>query len=293
MTRFGTFWSGPLSAYEISCLSSFVRKGYPVYLYCYDEIKNSPVGVEQADASEIVDRSYLHRFLNEGKPSIAAFADYFRYVMMLKTSLCWIDADIFLLERFKLGVDENFLLIDGDRNICNAILRIDSQSPQLKAVIAGVERLLDKNAPWAAGQRILKKIFHKELAAGGGFFKRPEKFMPIHHDEYYKLLLPECAEECVQSCEEATTIHLYNNILDKIGVYKNLLPPEGSYLNHLFTSHGHGSHFIGTYPASVMRNLIEGWRMRLSGESLGIKNVVKQIFPGLRRSIKKIVWNHI
>ncbi|MBO0732803.1 MAG: hypothetical protein J2P49_00485 [Methylocapsa sp.] len=293
MNLFGTLWFGPVSAYEISCLDSFIKRGHQVYLYTYDEIKDLPLAAKQIDASEILDRSYLSRFIYDGKPSVTAFADYFRYLMFLKTDLCWIDADVFLLHDFDIGADGNFLLLDEERRICTAILRINGRSPQLKRIIAEAEALIDKDLPWGAMQNCVAKAFRKEFAAGDKLFKRPEAFMPVHYKEYYKFLLPEYADECAQRCKGAKTVHLYNNILDRIGVYKNLLPPAGSYLNHLFTSHGHGSHFIGTYPASVMRSLIEGWRMRLSGECLGVKNVVKQIFPSLRRSIKKIIWNHI
>jgi hypothetical protein len=119
----------------------------------------------------------------------------------------------------------------------------------------------------------------------------PAEFTPIHHQEYYKLLLPDFAEECADKCRDAKTVHLYNNIIDKIGVCKQLLPPEGSYLNHLFTSVGLSSDFCGVYPASVMQTLVDGWRMRFSGECLGARSILKQAFPSLARTIRNKIWN--
>jgi len=293
MTQFGTFWSGTLTPYETSCLASFIKNGFEVVLYSYEEIGDLPSGVVKADASEIVDRSYLHRFITNGATSVALFSDYFRYLMFQKTNLCWTDTDIFMLQGFKLNPNDNFFVVEDGYNICNALLRMNSTSLELKEIIAKTESVLDKDVPWAATQSFIRKTYRKKFQDMTESLKQPEEFMPLHHGEYYKFVLPEFADECAHKCKNAKTVHLYNNILDRIGVCKYLLPPEGSYLHHLFTSLGHASHFWGVYPAPVMRTLVDGWRMRYSGECLGVKSIIKQAIPSLNRTTRNSIWKYL
>ena len=293
MTRFGTFWSGTLSPYETSCLASFIKNGYEVVLYSFEEIRDLPDGVQRADARKIVDRSYLDRFITNRATNVASFSDYFRYLMFLKTDLCWTDTDIFMLQGFEINPNDNFFVVEDGRNICNALSRIDGASPELKEIIEKTESILDKDVPWAAAQSFIGKTYRKKWREIAGSLKRPEEFMPIHYNEYYKFLLPEFADECADKCATAKTIHLYNNILDKIGVCKNLLPPDKSYLNHLFTSQGYASKFWGVYPAPVMRTLVDGWRMRNSGACLGAKAIIKQAIPSLNRTIRRNIWKYL
>jgi hypothetical protein len=292
MTSFSSFWFGTLSPYETSCIASFVDNGYEFNLYSYESIENLPTGVKNVDAGEIVDRSYLNRFITNGKTNVAAFSDYFRCLMFIKTENCWVDTDVFMLKSFEIEPNENFIVVEDERNICNAILRLDGKSNELKANIANTEILLDRDVPWAATQSVIVKTYRKKWNELGSALRRSEEYMPIHYNDFYKFLLPEYADECFTKCSQAKSIHLYNNALDRIGVYKYLLPPEGSYLNRLFTTQGYTSAFLGTYPAAVMRNLVEGWRMRFSGECLGIKSVVKQAIPSVARTARRIRWKY-
>ena len=290
MIRFGSFWSGFLSPYEVSCLSSFARKGHNVVLYSYEKMQNLPAGIQQMDAGQIVDRSYLHRFITNGKCNVAAFSDYFRYLMFLKTDLCWIDADLFLLQSFDVDMGGNLFVREDRSNICNALLRINSAALELKEIIAKTETIIDRDVPWATAQNFNARTFRKNRRQLAASMKDPKEFMPVQYDEYYKLLLPEFAEECAERCRNAKTVHLYNNILDKIGVCKILLPPEGSYLHYLFSAQKQVDGFSGVYPVSTMRALIENWRMRFTGECLAPKALAKQAIPSIARTIQKIRW---
>ena len=118
--------------------------------------------------------------------------------------------------------------------------------------------------------------------------KSADAYMPFHHSEFYKYLLPEYYEECERACRKAYTIHLYNNIWDKIGYYKDLLPPEGSYLHSLLRDSPAAGQFKGIYPASVVRALAEGWHLRFSGEALSVGPLLRQLLPSALRTVKRI-----
>jgi hypothetical protein len=108
--------------------------------------------------------------------------------------------------------------------------------------------------PWATAQNFNARTFRKNRRQLAASMKDPKEFMPVHYDEYYKLRLPEFAEECAEKCRNAKTVHLYNDILDRIGVWKILLPPEGSYLHYLFSAQKQVNGFRG---APILSGLCE------------------------------------
>ena len=94
-------WIGQLSPLEQLCLKSFVARGHSVHLYTYDSIDNVPQGVSLQDASQILPRSQIFRnHLGQGKGSLAAFSDLFRYKLLLDKGGWWVDADVFCLKAF-------------------------------------------------------------------------------------------------------------------------------------------------------------------------------------------------
>ncbi|MET4481504.1 hypothetical protein [Bradyrhizobium sp. F1.13.3] len=284
MSTFGSFWLGPLSPYEKASLHSFVQHGHTVVLYSYRPFDGLPAGIVQADANEILDESNVGRFITDGRPNIANFADYFRYNMFLKKQICWIDSDVMMLNSFEINTQEDFLVAEAGTNICNAILNISASSDELKRIIASCERALDRDIPYATLQGYIALAYRKKP----DILKSADAYMPFHHSEFYKYLLPEYYEECERVCSKAYTIHLYNNIWDKMGYYKELLPPEGSYLHHLLSKNPIETQFKGVYPESVVRALVHGWNQRFSGEALSIGSIVKQLVPSTRRTLKRL-----
>ena len=86
--EFGSFWHGPLNPFAYACLASFARAGATLSVYSYNPRLDVPPGVRLADARAIyADESLVRRFIANGKPSIATFADMFRYKMIQATGL--------------------------------------------------------------------------------------------------------------------------------------------------------------------------------------------------------------
>ena len=148
--------------------------------------------------------------------------------------------------------------------------------------------MFDRDLPWAVTQGIIKRTYGSRFKDLASSLRAPADFMPMTFTDFYKVLLPEYAQECSAVCKDSKTIHLYNNIFDKIGLYKKLLPPRGSYLHQLFTQYGDADDFIGTYPESVMRKLIHGWHMRFSAECVGIATLTKQAVPAFVRTMRRL-----
>jgi hypothetical protein len=287
---FGSFWKGELSPFEMFCLSSFSKKGYDVVLYSYERLSWLPDGVQNLDAREIVAESYMDRFKTDGLQNISQFSDYFRYNMFLKTTRFWIDADVILLRDFNESPDQPFLVAEGQANVCNAFLRIPSSSNELKKIILDTEKYLDKDIPWAAVQSLVADSYKLRNSSRKVTLRQSKDYMPVGYDDFYKVLLPEHLDECMALCTNAHSVHLYNNILGRIGYYKYLMPPTGSYLNEYIKNNSYDSMFCGTYPSEAVRNMVEGWKLRFNGKWVGTKALASQIMPSIHRSIRRRLY---
>ena len=286
MAQFATFWTGCIDALERACLSSFSRSGHEIILYSYGEHKTSHF-YDVRNASDIIDKRYLTQFITNGRPNIAAFSDAFRVMMFTKTPYIWIDCDLLLVKPISFDPAEDLFIREGRKNIIAAMLRIADQRIATRALEVILQQA-GRDLPWAALQNVIPKAmaeFHYN-----GKVKSPELYNPIPANDFYKLLLPEFKEECSVLCATAETIHLYNNILQKVGYFKDLLPPEGSYLYERLEPYHDDASFIGTYPARSVRAMVEGWQLRFSGKELGLGAVARQFMPAINTSIKRRLW---
>ena len=286
MTRFGTFWHGPaLTPFEAACLHSFVARGHEITLFSYEPVAGVPDGVRLQDAREIVGPEKLSSFLVDGAPSISHFSDYFRYVMFSRSELTWVDTDVFLLRGWTQDPDRTLLALETPKSICNAVMRIATGERWLPELVSRTEALADTPMRW--GQTGPKLI--TELVGGSALLMRAEPqavHFPIHWDDFWTVFLPEHADACRAACADARTLHLWNNIVERLGFWKEFLPPEGSYLHELFVASGSGGRFRGVFPLKNVRQMIENWQSRQSGRHLGIGSVARQVLPSIRRTIR-------
>ena len=280
---FAMFWAGEsVSAYEAACMSSFVRHGYALNVYSYGGISNLPSGAALCSAHDIVDEKYVRAYLIKGKPSLSHFSDLFRYRLFQKTDFIYVDTDLYLLRPFDFVFPKTVLALEDKANICGAIMRIDRASPLLAQLVARTEKLAGRDLVWGeTGPRLVTSAFGNDIAWKNAF--RPDLFFPIHYNEFWKTFLPEHREECESLCRGAYTLHLWNNIVGKVGVWKEVLPPEGCYLERRFVEDGFGHLFQGTFPVDAMRHVIDNYRMRLSGSLDDVRRILQLALPALSR----------
>lgn len=286
MSQFATFWAGEIDALERACLSSFSRQGHDVVLFSYEQREPSPL-YQVRSASEILDEAYLTQFITGGRPNIAAFSDAFRVMMFTKTPYIWIDCDLLLKSQITFNPEDNVFVREGNKNIIAALLRISDRSIADRA-LRDILKQAGRDLPWAALQNVIPKAMVEENYQGE--VKDPSVYNPVPTDDFYKLLLPEYRDECTKLCASAETIHLYNNILQKIGYFKDLLPPEGSYLHEALAPYAEDAGFSGTYPARVVRAMVEGWQLRFNGKELGLGAVLRRLGPAVRTTARRRIW---
>jgi hypothetical protein len=278
--RFASFWHGPeLSPYEVACLNSFTAYGAEVALYSYEPIANLPTGVIAKDAGAILPPDALNDFPIHGVPSMAHFTDYFRFVMFTKTDEIWIDTDMVLLRDFDLDLPGNLIGRETATSICTALLRLDPDDPRLHDLIKRVEAMKRTDISWGdTGPRLLTAVYGVKAGL-------PERlFYPVHFDDYYKVFLPQHFEECSKLSTDSYALHLWNNRVVKMGLFKRIGPPAGSFLHQVFARTGANSLFREFYPASVMQTMIDNAVQKV-GRDEGVRKLLQIGVPLVRTAI--------
>ena len=116
-TKVHLFWAyGELSKLEILCLLSYFRNGYDVNLWTYNLLIRVPTGITVRDAKIVFPESRVFTYKSG---SYAAFADLFRYAILMKEGGLWSDTDVICLtpssEIENSGLDE-FLVTERTRD---------------------------------------------------------------------------------------------------------------------------------------------------------------------------------
>jgi Glycosyltransferase sugar-binding region containing DXD motif len=103
-------WIGPrLSNIEKLCLSSFLRVGYVVHLYAYDDIIGVPSGVIMQEAGTILPRKEVFQYkVGFACGSYAGFSDRFRYHLLEKKGGWYFDMDFVAVRLRELPNDLKF-----------------------------------------------------------------------------------------------------------------------------------------------------------------------------------------
>ncbi|MEZ8911519.1 hypothetical protein AB6D83_10455 [Vibrio cyclitrophicus] len=250
-----TLWiGGDLSRLEYICLNSFVKQGHNVYLYTYDTVGNVPPEVTILDAEEILKRENIFTYgsvTGEGKGSYAGFANYFRYMMLLKNvNSFWVDADIIALRPFTLNQDiqvgkesEEYInnAVIGIKNSNNYILkelveycqnpfkikRWDNYKFIIRKIIG---RTIGKSSmnylPWGVtGPKALTGFCAKHSVNG----ENVEKYYPISSDSWKDIFFTDNntldSEELLLSSHG---LHLWNEKLRREGIDKNTIFSDDS-----------------------------------------------------------------
>ena len=165
--EFGSFWHGTLNPFAYACLASFPEAGASLRVFSYDPRLDLPPGVRLEDARAICpDQSLTRRFIANGKPSIATFADMFRYRMIRDTGYCWVDTDLLCLRKPAFGNDDFIFCRQADAVgtslINNAVLRLPPSHPALAELLATAEAAIDVDQRWGAiGPFLLTPVLTK------------------------------------------------------------------------------------------------------------------------------------
>lgn len=236
MPEFASFWyGGQLDPYGQLCVRSFLDHGHDFTLYAYGRTIDVPKGCIIRDAAEIYPEDQV--FFYQGGPGgkVSAFSNMFRYKMIAETGKCWVDTDVVCLSD---EVPETpYLFARQDDEFFNgAVLRfpIGHEAMSLAAEYCWEARL---SAKWGdLGPRLMTRIIDEYDLSGEA---TPTRIIyPLHWREAGKLFDPEARDDVAERVDEAALLHLWNEIIGRLGIDKNSPPPSGSYLADIFDRYG-------------------------------------------------------
>lgn len=223
MASFGSLWVGnKMTKIQEISLSSFIYHGHNLTLYVYDLGMQVPKGIEKADARFIMDESEL--FLV--KDSYAAFSDLFRYRMIRKTGLTWVDADTICLSPNWDNLGDIYACMEKNI-VVGGVLKLPQNSKALSYLIRR-SSLFDKNQiTWAeVGPVLVDRAFKRyDLME---YVHPMETFCGIHWSDWQKLWDPKYLREIKLLEKTSKSISVYHTMTTRAKIDKNYLPPNSA-----------------------------------------------------------------
>jgi len=223
MAKFGSLWVGnSMTKIQEISLSSFVYHGHEITLFVYDLDMKVPTGVAKSDARLIMDESEL--FLVQGM--YAAFSDLFRYRMISKTGLAWVDADTICLSPNWEDLGDTFACFEKDL-VVGGVLKLPQESKALKYLIKKSTEFDKEKINWIdVGPALVDKAFRKFNLLD--HVHPMETFCGIHWSEWSKLWDSKHTKEIKALEKTSKSISVYHSMTTRGGIDKNYLPPKSA-----------------------------------------------------------------
>ncbi len=215
---------------------SFLAHGHPLELYVYEEPRALPAGVELRDAGQVLSRSLLFHDRHTG--SLAPFADWFRYRLLLERGGLWADADVVCLRPLTCAGPLIFGWAD-DKLVNNAVLGMRAGHPLaawMSAVCESPNRILPYDPPGMRLRKWKRRILEggRRERVGWGEFgpkgltraaahlgylgeARPERdFYPVRCSAW-RMLFEDRERSRALSFEGSYCVHLWNEMTRREG----------------------------------------------------------------------------
>lgn len=221
-------WIGArLSNLERLSMASFVANGHPVHLYSYGGVENVPAGVVAFDAREILPESSVFAYADGfGRGSPAAFANRFRYKLLLERGGMYADADIVCLRPFEFAeamehaiASERIPQADGQVRLNACFLKAPAGSDAMRACSDECATRDPASLRWGeTGPELVTRVFGERGMRR--FALAPEVINPVDWWDAHRLaLLP-----LPQGPASTHAVHFWNELwrqqrLDKDATY--------------------------------------------------------------------------
>ena len=230
-----SLWIGAqLSALERLCVTSFLRHGHAFHLYVYEKPAFVPDGVELFDATEILPESSV--FLYKEEKSLAGFANYFRYKLLLEKGGWWVDTDTVCLRPFDFSREHVFSSesVKGVAVPNNTMMKAPAGSPLMQYAWDFCRSTNAAEMKWGeCGSALVIKIL-QEFSAWDDL-QPPEVFCPIPYTDWKAFLTPGFSWN---PGENTRSVHLWNELWRRSGTSKDRRFHPGSLYERLRSENG-------------------------------------------------------
>jgi hypothetical protein len=176
-------WIGPtLPLLERTCVQSFLDAGHTVYMYTYEYVAGMPDNVVHRNAATILPQSQIFTYMQgSGRGSYAAFANLFRYKMLLDNGGWWVDSDVFCVRPWDF--EARFVFCREPSNpqlIHNGIIKAPAGAPVMQHLYTAAKAHDHNKLHWGqTGSELMTQaartfpVINKHAVAA-------ETFCPIH-----------------------------------------------------------------------------------------------------------------
>ena len=237
------FWhGGPLTLYEAACLRSFVKAGAAVRLFSFDDTLHVPAGVELRDARLYAEVSETQRFQQgHHDVSLAAFSDMFRYRLLADAPGWWFDTDVMCLQpvdAFAPLVAKSPGLILGEESpgqVNGAVMHV-SDCAIARSLLRSAESFGHHFAWGSIGPRLLGRYCRENRQRV--LLQSSDVFYPVPGAQALSPFDPAARQSCDVATRGALTTHLWNGLIERLLIPKDVLPPYGSWLHEQFMNLG-------------------------------------------------------
>jgi len=240
LASFATFFHGTLSAFEITCLQSFIDHGHDITIFSYGDC-SAPAHFKIADASSILPQSRLFYYKDGcGKGSVSGFSNLFRYTLLTRlTDIWWVDTDVVCLSSNWPERKTVSAAWQSSHLVGSAILYC---APTLAAELADRSARMGENISWGqAGPNLVTSFLReKELQSEA---LPASTFYPIPFGAWHLPFLADCTPEMERRCASAFALHLWHEMTRRAGFNKSALPDPRSFFGQLIAKHGTGNFF--------------------------------------------------
>jgi mannosyltransferase OCH1-like enzyme len=204
-----SLWVGTeLSTLERLSIASFLQHGHEYHLYVYGDVQNIPDGTTIKDGREILDESRIFRYKTHN--SFSAFANFFRYKLLLEKGGWWVDADTVCLRPFDFTREYVFSSeCFGAREFVNCgVVKVPPGSPAMAYAWAVCCTKSPQHLVWGeVGPRLMAESV--ERLSLQPFVERPHRFCPIDYPDWHTVLDP---AKVWHFSDEVVAVHLWNEM---------------------------------------------------------------------------------
>jgi hypothetical protein len=227
-----SLWIGrSLSTLERLVIRSFLANGHGFHLYAYEEIAGVPEGTVLLDAGRILPAARIFRYSGNG--SLAGFANFFRYKLLLETGGWWVDMDTVCLRPFDF---ETEYVVSSEIHAGAPVIDIAALKVPPASALAeyawGICQSKDPQAlRWGeTGPRLLSEAVHH--CGLTQYVRPPVTFCPVDYPDWISVLSPEAGHDFGQ---ETYAVHLWNELWRDGGQDKDADYPAGCLFERLKT----------------------------------------------------------
>jgi hypothetical protein len=235
-----SLWIGArISTLERLSIQSFIDHGHEYHLYLYDDVSGLPAGTVLKDASEILPRSEIFQYPQ--RKSFAAFANLFRYKLLVERGGWWADTDVVALRPLDLTGEHAFVseLVEwrsqGPRTVVgNCLIKAPPGSPAMALALRLCLAKDRATLQWGeTGPRLLAEVVESQGLQR--FVRPPAEFCPIGYGAWRQLI--DARPPSLPA--GAYTVHFWNEMWRLADQDKDAVYPARSLYERLKRRHLH------------------------------------------------------